>query len=191
MISEAISVETLGSAPPVATSVSYRYFNRLGMIRSINVRFNDIRRNLEISGRSRDQVEAAANLAGMIIRQSETTLGGFMHRRLWGGLLVAVGFMLVAAGNVVTLTPQVRLGLVLTGLMLSLSVWLPPWEEWFPGTVIYRGDASFLVRHAALISFSGFLATIFTFFHGVVLFARWLFKSQVKNEVAPRAAEDE
>ena len=195
VISEAISVETLGSAPPVATSVSYRYLNRLGVIRSIDVRFNDARRVLEISGRSRDQVEAAANLAGMIIRQSETTLGGLTHRTLLGGLLLAVGFMLVAsAGNVVidlTLTPPVRRALALTGLMLSLSVWLLPWEEWVLGTVIYRGDASFLVRHAALISFLGFLATIFTFFHGVVRIAHGSLKSQVETEVAPRATEDE
>ena len=192
MISEAISVETLDSAPPVATSVSYRYLNRLGVISSIDIRFNDIRRELEISGRSRDQVEAAANLAGMIISQSETTLGGLMHRVIGAGLLIIVGFMLVAsAGNAVTLTPSVRLALALTGLIFSLSVWLLPWEEWFPGSAVYRGDALFLVRHAALISFLGLLVTIFTFFQGVVWIARASLKSQVETEVAPRATEDE
>ena len=185
-------METLDSAPPVATSVSYRYLNRLGVISSIDIRFNDIRRELEISGRSRDQVEAAANLAGMIISQSETTLGGLMHRVIGAGLLIIVGFMLVAsAGNAVTLTPSVRLALALTGLIFSLSVWLLPWEEWFPGSAVYRGDALFLVRHAALISFLGLLVTIFTFFQGVVWIARASLKSQVETEVAPRATEDE
>ena len=191
VISEAISMETLGSAPPVATSVSYGYRNRLGVISSINVRFRDINRQLEISGRSRDQVEAAANLAGMIISQAETTFGGFHHRLIGAGLLIFVGFILASAGNTVTFTPPVRLALVLTGLILSFSVWLLPWEEWFPGSAVYRGDASFLVRHMALISFLGLLTTIFTFFLGIVRIASGLLKSQVETEVAPRATEDE
>ena len=115
-----------------------------------------------------------------------------MHRLIGAGLLIIVGFMLVAsAGNAVTLTPSVRLALALTGLILSLSVWLLPWEEWFPGSAVYRDDASFLVRHAALISFLGLLATIFTFFKGIVRIASASLKSQVETEVAPRATEDE
>ena len=96
-------------------------------------------------------MEAAANLAGMIISQAETTFGGFHHRLIGAGLLIFVGFILASGGNTVTFTPPVRLALVLTGLILSFSVWLLPWEEWFPGSAVYRGDASFLVRHMALI----------------------------------------
>ena len=54
--------------------------------------------------------------------------------------------------------------LPLTGTILTLSAWLLPWEEWFPGSAVYRDDASFLVRHAALISFLGFIVTIVALF---------------------------
>ena len=75
-ISEEISVETLDAAPPVATSVDYEYRNRTGVISSINIRLWDTSRTVEISGRSRDQVEAAASVASTIISQAETIVGG-------------------------------------------------------------------------------------------------------------------
>lgn len=46
-LSEEISMETLGSAPPVATSVYYEYSNRTGVISSIDVRLWDTSRTLD------------------------------------------------------------------------------------------------------------------------------------------------
>ena len=149
-ISEEISVETLDAAPPVATSVYYEYRNRTGVISSINIRLWDTSRTVEISGRSRDQVEAAASVASTIISQAETIVGGRTHRAFWGFFLLAGGWILslFAAGRMF-LAPQLTrpiltLSMQLTGLILILSIWLP-WEEWLPGTAVYRDDASFLV----------------------------------------------
>ena len=64
-------METVDAAPPVATSVYYQYRNRTGVISSINIRLRDTSRTVEISGRSRDQVEAAASVASTIISQAE------------------------------------------------------------------------------------------------------------------------
>ena len=185
-LSEEISMETLGSAPPVATSVYYEYSNRTGVISSIDVRLWDTSRTVEISGRSRDQVEAAASVASTIISQAETMMGGYSQRRMWGFFLIAVGLTL----SFVKVSGQTPLILNLTGMVLTLSVWLLPWEEWFPGSAVYRDDASFLVRHAALISFLGCIATIVALFWRVVRTASGT-QSPVKTEVAPTATEDD
>ena len=200
-ISEEISVETLGASPPVATSVYYQYHNRTGVISSINVQLWDTNRTVEISGRSRDQVEAAASVASTIISQAETILGGSTQRifggffLLFGGLILNVGSLILSrsAGRI-SLAPQltrpiVTLPMQLTGLILTLSIWLP-WEEWLPGTAVYRDDASFLVRHAALISFLGFIAAIVAIFLSVIGIARGT-QSPVKTEVTPTATEDD
>ena len=194
-------METLGASPPVATSVYYQYHNRTGVISSINVQLWDTNRTVEISGRSRDQVEAAASVASTIISQAETILGGSTQRifggffLLFGGLILNVGSLILSrsAGRI-SLAPQltrpiVTLPMQLTGLILTLSIWLP-WEEWLPGTAVYRDDASFLVRHAALISFLGFIAAIVAIFLSVIGIARGT-QSPVKTEVTPTATEDD
>ena len=178
-ISEEISVETVDAAPPVATSVYYQYLNRTGVISSINIRLWDTSRTVEISGRSRDQVEAAASVASTIISQAETIVGGSTQRG-WGGFfLIVVGLILsVGSGLILFLAPQLTrpiliLSIQLTGLIFTLSIWLP-WEEWLPGTAVYRDDASFLVRHTALLTFLGFIASIVAIFLSAVGIAREL-----------------
>ena len=191
-ISEEISVETLGASPPVATSVYYRYRNRTGVISSINVRLRDTSRTVEISGRSRDQVEAAASVASTIISQAETIGGGLLHRAFGGGFLLACGlFLSLSAGRIylaLQLTRPILAPLMqLTGLILTLSIWLP-WEEWLPGTAVYRDDASFLVRYAALISFLGFIAAIVAIFLSAIGIFRGT-QSPVKPQLNPTDTE--
>ena len=93
-ISEEISMETLDSAPPIATSVSYEYRNRTGVISSIRLRLSDVSRTLDITGRSRDQVEAAASVASSIISQSRTAVGGLVQRAFGAAVLIVVGLIL-------------------------------------------------------------------------------------------------
>ena len=178
-------METLGSAPPVATSVSYEYRNRTGGISSI-LRLSDVSRTLNITGRSRDQVEAAASVASSIISQSQTTVGGSFQRSILKAVLLSVGIILVWMPGKFAFR-LIWGALQLVGFVLALSVWVLPWEDWFPGSAVYRGDASFFVRHAALISFLGFLATIATLVWGIV---RSLGGTRfLKAEVAPTATE--
>ena len=191
-ISEEISVEKLDAAPPVATSVYYEYRNRTGEISSINIRLWDTSRTVEISGRSRDQVEAAASVASTIISQAETIVGGLAHRAFGAFFLLAGGLILsLYAGRIylaLQLTrPILTLSMRLTGLILTLSIWLP-WEEWLPGTAVYRDDASFLVRYAALISFLGFIVGIVAIFLSVIAISRGT-QSPVKTQLNPTDTE--
>ena len=56
-------------------------------------------------------------------------------------------------------TEQLRWSLFLTGLLLFGGAFLPIWAKWFPGAAVYRGDASFLVRNQAELSFWGTVVT--------------------------------
>ena len=192
-------METLGASPPVATSVYYQYHNRTGVISSINVRLLDSSRTVEISGRSRDQVEAAASVAITIISQAEAIFGGSTQRS-FGGFLLLVGSLILNVGSWNLFWPAGRISLAawltgpililsmrLTGLFLAFSIWLP-WGEWFPGTAVYRDDASFLVRHAALISFLGFIAAIVAIFLSVIGIVRGT-QSPVKTQLNPTDTE--
>ena len=191
-ISEEISVETLDAAPPVATSVSYEYRNRIGVISSITIRLWDTARILKISGRSRDQVETAASAASTLISQAQTTVGGYFQRSMWGFFLIAVGLTLSLFADRIYLALQLTRPILtpsmqLTGLILTLSIWLP-WEEWLPGTAVYRDDVSFLVRYAALISFLGFIAGIVAICLSVIGIARGT-QSPVKTQLNPTDTE--
>ena len=156
------------AAPRVATSVSYRYHNRAGVISSITLRFSDSYRTLEVSGRSQDQVEAVANLADTIVVEATTLFGGYEQRSLGGFLLFGIAMTLVNLHWFVpNLKLPIHLALMATGCLCLVSVWLLPWDEWFPGLAVYRGDASFFVRNAAIISFLGLVATLLSLFWGV------------------------
>jgi hypothetical protein len=43
-------------------------------------------------------------------------------------------------------------------------VFLPPWERWLPGTAIFSGDASPLIRYAPEISFAGLLLGVLSIY---------------------------
>ena len=83
--------------------------------------------------------------------------------------MFGIALTLVNIGRLVpSLKPPIHLALIATGCLCMVSVWLLPWAEWLPGLAVYRGDASFVVRNAAIISFLGLVVTLLSFFWGVV-----------------------
>ena len=185
------STEALASAPPVATSVRYSRYDRTGAIRRISFSFSDLRRTLQVSGRSRDEVEAVANLADTLIGRAETTFGGSRHRAPVAALLFGLAFGLVYGVGKVDVRPAVGFAMFTTGVLLPVAIWVFPWSEWFPGAAVYQGDPSFLVRHAALIAFLGFFTTISTWVVAVMRIGRVLLKGWAKTETAETGTEDE
>ena len=73
------------------------------------------------------------------------------------------------------------------GPFLSISVWILPWEDWFPGVVIVHGDASIIVRYAPELSFFGLLLTLVTFLLSLV-YARHL-ASRGTNIAVPKRVD--
>ena len=141
-------------------------------------------RRLEISGRSRDQVEAVANLAGTLIGQAETMIGGRRQRVRIAFVVFFLAIMLVLAADKLSFRMTVRVGMLTTGVLLALGILAFPWSEWFPGTAVYREDASFLIRHAALFTFLGFIITLVSCVLGAVGLVRRSLKDQARAEAA-------
>ena len=181
-ITEDISMETLSPAPPVATSVRYTRRDGTGVVRSISLNFLDSSRTLKVSGASRDQVEAVANLAGTLIGEAEIMLGGSAHRVMGWAVLVSISLMLIFGVDRTNATLVVRNATATIGVLFSLAPWIFPWKEWLPGAVVYRDDAAFFVRHGALITFLGGLVTIGALLMSIVKFACDLRKREGKVE---------
>lgn len=96
----------------------------------------------------------------------------------FGGSTSVVAFRIVVAAILVIgmqllgqWWEQTRQRIVLGPLFLAIALlvvifWLP-FRDWFAGFAVVRGDASFIVRYGAEISFLGLVI-------GVIAFAGWL-----------------
>ena len=169
-ISEDISVEALDAAPEVVTTVRYSGRYGSGVIQEIQFSFSDLARRLTVSGSSRDQVEGAAEVAAGIVGEAETVFGGSRRRSAVGAMVVAVSVWLILGANRAPVTPLVGLAMFAAGLLLSGSVLLFPWRDWFPGVAVYGENASFMVRYGPRISL---LAALITIVGGALGVVRW------------------
>jgi len=97
-----ISLETLASAPPVATNVSYRYRGDLsGPITLIWIYLTDSVRLLTVEGSAQDQVEAVTDAVATRLDSASTLFAG-PGFRLLGTMAFLVGGLLVSGLAVAT-----------------------------------------------------------------------------------------
>lgn len=151
------------SGAPTATDIWYEYRNRRAPISGVDIRLSDHSREVTVSGTSREQVDALLGLIARDVRQFEGGVGGLTQRLIGGMLLVLVGGVLVGLATGGISKGFFRWLAVVSGLTFQLSIWVLPWESWFPGTTVFPGEASFLVRNAPLLSFLGVVLTVLTF----------------------------
>ena len=162
---------TLSGAPPVATSATFSYRAMRAPVSNIEIRLHDLERRITVEGTSAEQVEAVANAAATAVSTNTILFGGFLHRSIAGVVILLIALALPGVAFLVR-QRAFKWAFNLSGPLLSLSIWILPWDRWFPGTAVYRGDAAFIVRHAALISFVGLVATVATFFGSIALSGR-------------------
>ncbi len=149
-------------APRPTTRVWYNYRNRSSPISHVDINLNDFSRQVKVEGTSREQVDALLGLITNDLRHIESGFGGSRDRILGGVVLLILGVLLVGLGSIVPpLTSLTWLPFVL-GFSLQLSIWILPWEAWFPGTLVLPENTSFLERHADAISLLGVLVTMAT-----------------------------
>ena len=179
------SLTSFARAPLVAHSVNYRYYCLDAPISKVEISLRDFERELSVSGRSRDQVAALSAMAAEMLRPHETAMGGWKFRLLGAYCLALSGLFIPVLA---TRSPYRAVKVVswVAGPMMSLSIWVFPWERWFPGAAFYSGDASFLVRHSALISFAGAVLTVITF--GISIWYSWrLQRTSTAQSQSPQA----
>lgn len=162
---EDFSRAALAHAPALATSLTYSYYRPSAPISDITLRLGDHSRELEVSGSSREQVESLVLLVSSDLDKLGCSMGGTGMRALGGvlllvaamgiGLLPAAGIVKKAIGNILVLG---------TVIVINVSLWTLPWQEWFPGTAITAGSQSFIDRHAPLIGFGGLVVGVASLF---------------------------
>jgi len=152
-------------APQTAYSVLYWYKGcTRAPISSVWLWLEDGIRRLTVTGQSSDQVQALTTLVTEDLNQFGWPYFGGDRFRVYSSLVLGI-----IAASLITLIPfllnsRVRSSTSIGfGLTILVSLFICPWRKWFPGTAVYSGSASFLVRNEPLISFGGLLATIVTF----------------------------
>ena len=170
----------LEKAPNVASEFIYHLEVRSAPISEVYLLLTDDIRKVTVSGTSEEHVEALVNALRLDVSAASTILGGDRFRLVGGLLLLGLGMLLPGLSAVAT-TAQLRRAMLAGGPLVSLAVWLFPWQNWFPGVAIYRGEASFLVRHGPLISLAGLLVTILTFVLSLV-FSAYLARQPASTE---------
>jgi hypothetical protein len=148
------------SGAPIAIDIWYSYTNRRAPISGVDIRLSDYLREVTVTGTSREQVDALAGLIAQDLRQFEGGIGGPTLRLIGGILLLLVGGLLAIASGIVQ--GFFRWLAVVSGLAFQVSLWVLPWQEWFPGTTVFPGEASFLVRNEPVLTFLGLVVTVLT-----------------------------
>jgi hypothetical protein len=120
----------------------------------LNLSFSDFSRTLSIEGQSPDQVDAVFSALRDDLWNLSTSIGGAyvsLFRYLFG-VFLAVGVLILTAvwaesRDSTFLTPALFCAVLLAALILL------PIGDWLSGFAAVRGDASFVVRYGAEISF--------------------------------------
>ena len=120
----------------------------------LNLSFSNFSRTLSAEGQSPDQVDAIFSALRDDLWNFSTSIGGLyvsLFRFLFG-LFLAVGVFLLTvvwaeSRDSTFLTPA------LVGAVLLAALILLPIGDWLSGFAAVRGDASFVVRYGAEISF--------------------------------------
>jgi hypothetical protein len=134
----------------------------------LNLSFSNYSRTLSVQGTSPDQVDAIFSALRDKLASLSTPFGGD-----WVGFVRGVAVMILAMGLLFladlwrVTRRRIILGPALLMVALLLALILLPIGDLFAGFTVVKGDASFMVRYGAQISFWGLMV-------GVVALVSWL-----------------
>jgi hypothetical protein len=178
------SQQDLAGAPDSTTDIWYSYRRFDAPLSAIDLRLGDYSREVTVSGTSREQVDGLVGLLVEELGHLQSGLGGPQYRMIAGLSLIVIGGVIVGLGTSGLVAGFYRWLAIVSGLGFQLAVWVLPFESWFPGTTLFRGDASFLVRNSPLFTFLGAVLTVVTF---LVTIAYSAYKQQRSRDVAAEA----
>ncbi len=168
--------ENLVGAPRSISGVRYRFSAPSAPISRVEINLADYSREVAVSGASKEQVDALTSLIISDITDLEGGIGGIMHRAFGAMMLLLAGGLVVAFAPVSSFLPLVFKWIFSAiGVFMQLSIWLLPWGEWLPGTLVLPESTSLLERHSPLMSLVGLLIAVFT---ACVPLYRYLKRSQ-------------
>jgi len=183
-----VGKDSFSQAPSSANYVFFEYRNWDAPITHIEIRLSDTRRTLEVKGKSIEQVEAVYRVLTSKLEELAGGLGGSQFRT-FGAIVLLISGGLFPLLSFLFRSRYIEIALLVLGPLLSISVWVFPWNDWFPGVVVVHGDASFIVRYASELSFVGLVLTLVTFLLSIV-YARHL-ASRGMNIALPKKIDAE
>lgn len=150
-IQEWETLSKVKSLPKVARSIRFKYRLYEGPVSEVELTLTDTFREVSIRGSDAAQIQAISSYLREQFNQHNTVLGGNFFRLAGAFILFIIGAILlnVRKGQSNSIAPAP----VAAGLAIVLSIFVLPWELWFPGIAIYADSASFIDRHANLLSF--------------------------------------
>jgi hypothetical protein len=163
-VSNSFGREILERGPTVAYRASYSFLvgvRQPAPISSVQIDLRDFSRELSVEGADLDQVEAIFAVAAARLSNHATVFGGFWAKTIGSLFLVFAGIgLIVHALPPNSLRGWTRWLSLTAGILIAGGNFVLPWSELLPGTAVYAGDASIIVRRQAEISLAGVLLTV-------------------------------
>ncbi len=166
--------------PEVAYEFEYRYYLDEGKITLLNLSLSDWSRKLVVEGADPNQVDALFAMLKEKIEGKQVFTGGpgfnvFFVIACLIGAFIFIAVLGETESHKGTI-PKIIL-IIIFLVILPITAWR---MDFFPGTAIYSGDASFIVRYSSHLTFLGLLLTIAFFLYGH-------FFPRRKADVTPKA----
>lgn len=162
------SARSLEAAPKKSTEVSYSFYNAESAISQVSIELGNFDRTITVKGMDEARVESLAEFISAELRKHETYATGEWPR-LGLALLSALLVVVAWRGGLV----PAPLAFLIVGFV---SFFLGSATSILPGTVIYQGELSFLVRYTPHFTFASLLL-------GVWVTARpWLRRRRSRSE---------
>jgi len=146
--------------PPIAREVRFLYhWDSASPIAEVSVSLTDGARVVNVEGTDSAQVAALAEYLRNSLGTSATLLGGLRIR-----MPAFYGLMLLFILLSFVLSSRAAVPLKVVGAVLPISIpfiaFGLPWEVWLPGTAVVSGSASWVDRHANLLTVLGFFLSL-------------------------------
>lgn len=155
-------LKTYERKPEVGYEFTYSYYNNEGIISEVSLRFSDYSRKLTVEGSDPNHVDAIFTMLKEQIEKRQTLFGGSSLRGI-GGLVLGIMaslFLLLGIEIPLRIDLRDRIFLIMIGTIIIILLLSLPFKNWLPGFAVYSGDASWVVRNSAQITFFGVIISI-------------------------------
>jgi hypothetical protein len=146
--------------PRIATSLHMSIYAHSAAVEEVKLWFTDDIRSLEARGNSHDHVTGLIKVVEEKLNFYETYFGGYRSRVGLGALSYLL-CMIVVIPNWFHLKERERnIAYYISLILVTIFIYLPPWDRVFPGFLAGSENKSVLERSAPLFTFIGLLFTL-------------------------------
>lgn len=148
-------------APKVAYEAYFTFTSYENKISSISINLNDYSRLIKVEGQSYENCKALISMLENELQPYTLTFGGSSFR-LWGGLILYIlAFVIMWFPQIIKSQKlYIYIFSLVIGILLIISIYILPWNNWLPGFTIYFMYKNFLEEYSGILSVIGILLTI-------------------------------